>query len=54
VELIARDFRVQNMVDMLFERYSPQVDFGYQVSTVLALSLLHNFYNLPLTDSQKN
>ena len=40
---------------MIMEQYNPaEIDFSYQVTTVLSLSILAKFYNLQLTDEQKD
>lgn len=43
------------LVQMIFDQYVPsEVEFQYQVSTVLSLSILAKFYNLELTNDQKD
>ena len=40
---------------MIFDRYDPsQIEFAYQVSSVLSLSILTKFYGLELTNEQKD
>ena len=54
-ELIKNDYRVNLLVQMILDRYEPSsVEFQYQVSTVLSLSILTKFYNLELTSDQKD
>ena len=53
--LIRQDYRVNLLVQMIMEQYNPaEIDFSYQVITVLSLSILAKFYNLQLTDEQKD
>ena len=48
--LIKNDYRVSLLVQMIFNQYDPaEVEFAYQVSTVLSLSILAKFYGLELT-----
>ena len=40
---------------MIFDQYEPEnIEFVYQVSTVLSLSILTKFYGLELTGDQKD
>ena len=53
--LIRSDYRVNLLVQMIFDQYEPtEVDFSYQVSTVLSMSILTKFYDLQLSDEQKD
>lgn len=38
---------------MIFERYSPGVDFIYQLSTIFSVTTLHSMHGLEVTDDQK-
>ena len=53
--LVRDDYRVNLLVQMIFNQYDPaQVEFAYQVSTVLSLSILTKFYGLELISDQKD
>ena len=40
---------------MIFDKYEPaEIEFAYQVSTVLSLSILTKFYGLELNADQKD
>ena len=53
-ELIKSDYRVNLLVQMIFDKYVPsEVEFTYQVTTVLSLAILNKFYDLELTSDQK-
>jgi len=39
---------------MIMDRYSADVDFAYQVPTVLSLTMLNSFYGLELSFDQKD
>ena len=40
---------------MIFDKYDvSEVDFAYQVSTILSISILTQFYGLKITDDQKD
>ena len=54
-ELIKKDYRVNLLVQMIFDKYEPaEVEFSYQVTTVLSLSIMSKFYNLELSSDQKD
>ena len=36
------------------DRYTPNIDFAYQLSTVMSLTTLQSFFDLNLTDVWKN
>jgi len=36
------------------DRYTPNIDFAYQLSTVMSLTTLQSFFDLTLTDVWKN
>ena len=44
-QLIQKDYRVQALVAMIMDLYTPDVDFAYQVSTILSLTTLSQFYD---------
>ena len=53
--LIKKDYRVNLLVQMIFDKYEPtEIEFAYQVSTVLSMSILAKFYGLTLTSDQKD
>ena len=53
LHLIKSDYRVNLLIQMIFAQYEPdKVEFSYQVSTVLSLSILTEFYGLQLTVDQ--
>ena len=40
---------------MIFDKYVPsEVEFSYQVTTVLSLSIMNKFHGLELTSDQKD
>ena len=48
--LIKKDYRVNLLVQMIFSQYEPaNVEFAYQVTTVLSMTILSKFYGLELT-----
>ena len=48
-QLIKQDYRANLLVQMIFDKYEPaEIEFAYQVSTVLSLSILTKFYGLEL------
>ena len=54
-ELVASDYRANLLIQMIFDRYSQsEIDFAYQVSTILSLSVLTQFYGLTISDDQKD
>ena len=53
-DLIRKDFRVNALVALIMDLYSGDVDFAYQVSTILSLTTLNSFYDLQLTDRWKD
>lgn len=53
-QLLKNDFRVQALIGMIMERYTPNIDFAYQLSTVISLTTLQSFFDLSLTDTWKN
>ena len=55
IDLIKKDYRVNLLVSMIFDKYVPsEVEFAYQVTTVLSLAILSKFYGLPITNDQKD
>ena len=38
--LLANDYRVQALIEMIMDRYTPNTDYTYQVSTIQALTTL--------------
>ena len=51
IDLIKKDYRVNLLVSMIFDKYVPsEVEFAYQVTTVLSLAILSKFYGLPITN----
>lgn len=53
--LIKQDYRVNLLVQMIFSQYEPsEVEFAYQVTTVLSMTILNKFYGLELTSDQKD
>lgn len=53
-QLLKSDFRVQALIGMIMDRYTPNIDFAYQLSTVMSLTTLQSFFDLTLTDVWKN
>ena len=50
-ELIKNDYRVNLLVQMIFSQYEPtKVEFAYQVTTTLSMTILSKFYGLQLTN----
>lgn len=39
-QLLKSDFRVQALIGMIMDRYTPNIDFAYQLSTVMSLTTL--------------
>lgn len=54
-KLIRKDYRVNQLVQMIFDKYEPQdVEFAYQVTSVLSLTILSKFYGLTLSSDHKD
>jgi hypothetical protein len=52
--LVKTDFRLQALVDQIMKTYTPNIDFAYQISTILSLTTLMSFYEFNVTDSWKD
>jgi hypothetical protein len=55
--LIEQDYRVKQLVAMIFDRYGTKgqpIDFTYQVSAIHSLAVLNKFYDLELTEDHKD
>ena len=56
-ELIETDFRVKQLVSMIFDKYEAvkkTLEFTYQVSAIHSLAFLHKMYGLELTEDNKD
>ena len=53
--LIAGDYRANLLIQLIFDKYGKtDVDIAYQISTILSLSVLTQFYGLKISDDQKD
>ena len=53
-QLVASDYRVNLLISMIMDKYAEaKFDFAYQVSTIMSMTILTQFYGLSVSDDQK-